>query len=264
MYDKDRLTFSQVSIKAAAQSPQYYDQNVEDGLARGIEGPANAVIDKVCRQEALNNAERTQLSMYLLTMATRGPRQRRKALEEVAPKALEATIKEIEAQIQKVIDESGGDQRAIARMKELHAVRETFAKTPPKNIVDLIRIPFWSEQTVLCVHNMVWRIVPAPPETFYLTCDTPTHLSEWAGVGTPQSELTFPISMDLALIGSHTGQPATIEHVPAQEGLVTEVNRRMVNCTERFIFSHIKEDWIAELADNPPPFNRIQWLAPVL
>lgn len=118
---------------------QYYDQDVEEGLAQDIEGPGYAVIDKVRRQEALNNTERTQLSMYLLTMATRGPRQRRKALEEVAPKALDSTIKEIEAQIQKAIDESGGDPRAIARMKELHAVREKVAKTPPKNIVDLIR-----------------------------------------------------------------------------------------------------------------------------
>lgn len=263
MYDKERRTFSQVSIKAAAQSRGYYDQDVEEGLAQDIERPGNAAIDTLRRQHALNNTERTQLSMYLLTMATRGPRHRRKALEEVAPKALESTIKEIEADIQKWIDESGGDPLAIARMMELHAVRENLATTPPKNILDLIRIPFWSEETVLCVHNMVWRIIPAPSSTYYLTCDTPTHLSEWAGVGTPQSELTFPISKDLALIGSHTGQPATIEHLPAQADLVAEVNRRMVNCAERFIFSHVKDVWIAELADTPPPFNRIQWLAPV-
>jgi len=264
MYDKHRRAYSQVSIKAAAQSREYYDQDVEEGLAQDIEGPGNAALDKVRREEALNNTERTQLSIYLLTMATRGPRQRRKALEEVAPKALESTIKEIEAQIQKAIDESGGHPRTIARMQELHAVREKVTNTLPQNIVDLIRIPYWSEQTVLCVHNMVWRIVPAPPGTFYLTCDTPTHLSEGAGVGTPQSELTFPISKDLALIGSHTAQPATIEHVSAQAELVNEVNRRMMNCAERFVFSHVKEDWVAELADNPPPFNRIQWLAPGL
>jgi Protein of unknown function (DUF4238) len=139
-------------------------------------------------------------------------------------------------------------------------VREKFSKAPPQNIVDMIRTPFWSPETILCVHNMVWRVVVAPPLTFYLTCDTPTHLSEWAGVGTPESELTFPISKDLALIGSHTGRAASIDYVHPQGELVAEVNRRMVNCAERFIFSHAKDAWISELANNPPPFNRIRWI----
>jgi len=255
MYDKVRNAFSRVSIKRAAQSREYYDREVEEGLAQVIERPANAAIEKTLRREPLNNRERSHVSLYLLTMATRGPRQRRKISEGIAPKALDSTFKELQADIQ----ESRGDPRAHARMKELEDAREKFSRTPPQNIVDLIRTPFWSERTAECVHNMVWRIVPAPPSTFYLTCDTPTHLSEWAGVCTTKSELTFPITRKIALIGSHTGRPASIEYLDPQADLLAEINRRMVNCAERFIFSHAKEDWVAELADNPPPFNRIRW-----
>jgi hypothetical protein len=181
-------------------------------------------------------------------------------LEEIAPKALDSTVKELEDGIRTWIEESGDDPRAHARMKELDNVREKISKSVPQNIVNMIRRPYWSPKTVLCVHNMVWRVVPAPPPTFYLTCDTPTHLSEWAGVGTPESELTFPISTDIALIGSHNGRPASIEYLSPQPQLVAEVNRRILNCTERFVFSHTNERWMAELADSPPPFNRIQWI----
>lgn len=260
MYDRVQRIFSQLPIKIAAQSREYYAPEVESGLAETIEGPANVAVEKLRQQEPLNNSERTSISLYLLTMATRGPRRRRKALEEIAPKALDSTIKELETEIKAWIEESGGDPRAHAHLKELEQCREKFSKTPPQNIVDMVRTPFWSERTLLCVHNMIWRIVPAQSPTFFLTCDTPTHLSEWAGVGTPESELTFPISKEIALIGSHTGPAASIEYLPPQADLVAEVNRRIVNCTERFVFSHAKEGWIAELADNPPPFNRIQWI----
>ncbi len=259
MYDKVCHAFSQVSIKCAAQSRRYYDREVEAGLAE-IEEQANTAIEKIWRYEPLGNRERSYVSLYLLTMATRGPRHRRKILEEIAPKSLDSIIKEHEAGIEKWIEESGDDPRAHAQMKELEKVREKFSKTPPQNIVDIVRTPFWSQRTVECVHNMIWRMVPAPPQTLYLTCDTPTHFSEWAGVGTPGSELTFPTSKNIALIGSHTGSAASIEYLPSQVDLVAEVNRRIVNCAERFIFSHTKDDWIAELAENPPPFNRIRWI----
>jgi hypothetical protein len=260
MYDKVQRTFLQVAIKYAAQSREYYDSEVEEGLADTIEGPANSAIAKMLRHELLDNKERTHVSLYLLTMATRGPRQRRKSLEEIAPKALESTVKKFEAAIEAWIEESDGDPRALARKKELGDIREKISKNVPQNIVDMIRVPYWSEKTVECVHNMIWRVVSAPHPSFFLTCDTPTHLSEWAGVGSPHSELTFPISSDIALIGSHRGRPAWTEYLVPQADLVAEVNRRMVNCAERFVFSHAKDDWIAELADNPPPFNRIQWI----
>ena len=259
MYDKVQRAFSQVPIKSAAQSRKYYDPEVEAGLAETIEGPAKTPIEKIRRREPLDNRERTHVSLYLLTMATRGPRQRRKVLEEIAPKDLDSTINEFAADIEEWIEESDGDPRAHARMNELESVREKLSKTPPQNIIDIVRTPFWSERTVLCVHNMIWRMVPAPSPTFYLTCDTPTHLSGWAGVCTPASELTFPISKDIALIGAHTGRAASIEYLHPEADLVAEVNRRIVNCAERFIFSHAKDDWIAELADNPPPCNRLQW-----
>ena len=193
-------------------------------------------------------------------MATRGPRQRRKTLEEIAPQAIESVRKEIEADSREWIKESDGDPWAVARLKELEEVREKFSRILPENITKMARTPFWSEATVECVHNMVWRILPASPETFFVTSDTPTHLWENAGVGTPESELTFPIGKDLAMLGSHIGRPATVECVSPQANLVDEINRRMVADAERFIFSHVKEDWIAEWVENPPSLNKIGWI----
>jgi hypothetical protein len=269
MYDKKLRVWSQVAIESAAQARRYYDDDVERGLAETIEDPGNRAIKKLLRRVRLNNAERTHLSLHLLTMATRGPRQRRKTLEEIAPIAIAETIKETRAQIEAFGQEPGRAARAEARLRELEAVEAKFSKSTPKQILDHVRTPFWSEETVLCVHNMVWRIVPAPSGRFFLTSDTPTHISEWAGVGTAQSELTFPISKSFALLGSHAaGRPGTIEYLgylesrddsDRQNDLVREVNRRMVNCTDRFVFCHRKESWIAAWADSPPPINRIRW-----
>jgi Protein of unknown function (DUF4238) len=258
MYDRERRVWAQVAVESAAQARRYYDADVERGLAETIEHPANRAIEKLLKRLRLDNAERTHLSLYLLTMATRGPRQRRKSLE-TAPIAIAETIKEVRAQIEAFGEKPGRKAKAEARLKELDALAVKFSKSLPKQVLDQVRTPFASEESLLPVHNMVWRVVPAPSGRFYITCDTPTHISEWAGVGTPQSELTFPISKDVALIGSHTGRPGTIEYLEPQEDLVREVNRRMVNCVERFIFSHKKEGWIAAGADSPPDINRIRW-----
>ena len=260
MYDKERRVWSQVAIKHAAQARDYYDADVEAGLAETIEGPADLAIKKLLEHKRLTNAERTCLSLHLLTMATRGPRQRRKTLEEIAPLAIAETVKEVRAQIETFGEKPGRKAQAEARLEELDTIAAKFSKLPPKQIIDRVRTPFASEESLKPVHNMVWRIVPAPSGRFYITCDTPTHISEWAGVGTPQSELTFPISKDVALIGSHTGRPGTIEYLEPQDNLVREVNRRMLNYTERFVFSHRKEGWIAAWADNPPAFSGIRWL----
>jgi hypothetical protein len=261
MYDKVRRTWSQVAIKNAAQARNYYETDVEAGLSETIEGPANLAIEKLLKHQWIDNSSRTSLTLYLLTMATRGPRFRRQTLEKMAPLAIAKVVGEVRTQIEAFGSTPGHEARADALLKELEVIPAKFAKCPPKEILDRARTPFWSEETARAVHNMAWCLVPAPSGRFDLTCDTPAHISEWAGVGTPQSELTFPISKSLALMGSHSaGRPGAFEFLTPQEDLVAEVNRRMVNCAERFVFSHRKESWIATWANSPPSFNRVRWL----
>ena len=234
MYDKKTRNFVQASVSKVAQEPDFYAQDVESALAEVVERPGNICIGKLLRRERLDNAERTQLSFYMLTMATRGPRQRKKSLSLV-PEVLENIIGDTRQEIEAWIRERPEDaEQARTRLKELDSVKEKFSKEIPQQIRDQICTPFWSERTLECLHNMAWHILPAPPSMHFVTCDTPAHFFDGFGLGTPNSEFTFSISRSHALIGEHHHSWGTIFEKP-QAQLVKEVNRRILSHAERFV-----------------------------
>ena len=100
MYDKKTDKFVQATVSKVAQEAEFYSQDVEDALADVVEKPGNICIEKLLRRERLDNAARTQLSLYLMTMATRGPRHRRKSLEH-APEVLKGVIGETRNEIER-------------------------------------------------------------------------------------------------------------------------------------------------------------------
>jgi hypothetical protein len=131
----------------------------------------------------------------------------------------------------------------------------------PQNIIDQIRRPFWSERAVECIHNMYWHIVPAPQGTYFVTSDTPAHLFDCYGVGTPESEYTITLSKGFALIGEHTRKwGIKFEKPRACAQIAKEINRRILSHAERFVFSPRKDGWIATVAQKTAPYlSRIRW-----
>jgi hypothetical protein len=258
LYDKKTGRFAKAAISKVAQEPDFYSPDVERALAEVVEQPGNIAIDKLLRREPINNQERTHLSLYLMTMLTRGPRQRRKSLER-APDILKGVVSDVRGEIEAWVEDGTDPELAAARMKELCEVEERFSRGIPSHVLDLIRTPFWSERTVECIHNMRWHILPAPPGTFFVTCDTPVHLFDCYGVGTSDSELTFTISKDFALIGEHQGSWGTVFEKP-QPQLAKEVNRRILSHAERFVFSPRKAGWIAGVTNKECPYlSQIRW-----
>lgn len=260
VYDKKQRKFFSSTVRDTGHEHGFYDDAIESGLANTIEGPVQVPLGKLINRQSIDNTERTRISLYFLTMATRGPRFRRLLLESIAPAAIAKTLDATKQQIKQFATCSKNGQNAVSRLSELEGVREKFAKHLPPEIELMIRTPYFSDETLMAVHNMVWRIMPVSSGMFLVTSDTPAHISEFAGVGTAESEFTFPISKDLCLIGSHTGKPCSVEYLPAQPHIIDEVNRRIIGSAERFIYSHVKEDWIGSLAVNPQPINRINWL----
>ena len=84
---------------------------------------------------------------------------------------------------------------------------------------------------------MTWRIIDIPRDRLLVTADGPAHYFESLGLGSVESELTFPIDSTSVLIGSYTGDPKSTLHLRGKTELVKEVNRRMITCAERFVFS---------------------------
>ncbi|MBX3427581.1 MAG: DUF4238 domain-containing protein [Pirellulales bacterium] len=261
MYDKQTDNFTKAAISKVAQQADFYSPDVEESLAQVVEKPGNKGLAKLLNREELDNKERTEVSFYLLNMASRGPRYRA-IIERIAQEQLDEVDKETRKTIEDWISEGGPDlELAKARLAELDAVREKFSKNLPQQLVDQIRTPFWSERTVECIHNMAWHILPATPDQHFVTSDTPAHFFEGPGLCTKQSEFTFPISKDFALVGEHQRSWGTTFETP-QLRLVKEVNRRVLSYVQRFAFSPHPHDWIRTVVQKKKPTVRqIVWIS---
>ncbi len=258
MYDKQSRKFCKAGIAKVAQENGYYDPEIEKALAGVVEGPGKIAIDKLLNREKFDKAERSKLSLYFMIMLTRGPRQRNNSLEQV-PETMAEVLAETEAEIRQWIADEPNNPMTHQRLQELEHVRAKFSAEMPQNIIDQIRRPFWSEQTVECIHNMFWHILPAPAGTYFVTCDTPAHLFNYYGVGTLESEYTITLSKDFALIGERKRNWG-IGYERPQAQIAKEINRRILSHAERFVFSPRKDDWIDIVAQKTDPYlSRINW-----
>jgi hypothetical protein len=259
MFDKKSGRFVRAGVGAVAQEAGFYSPEVEKALADVVESPGNLCVAKLRRREKLDNADRSRLSLYMMIMATRGPRKRQESLK-IAPQAITDVVAELRQQIDKWIEQEGDNAEvAKLRLRELESAGERFSKELPREVLDRIRAPFWSEATVECILNMAWHILQAPPSMYFVTSDTPAHFFDGIGLGNVESEFTFPIAKDLALIGEHrSGRRTVFEHPRPQ--IVKEVNRRLISHATRFVFAPQKEPWIEAVALKPAPsLNLIRW-----
>ena len=260
VYDKKLSRFKHLPIKVVAQEPGFYDQSTEKALSENIEGPANTVLAALRKEKSLDRNHRLKLALYISAMIMRVPRRRRKA-REMVPSAIQSTVDRTRNAVESLARRKGTDRLQVQRMlNEIERVRKMFQLEPPPNLVHQIRSPWPSEKMVRTVYDMVWRIVRAPANAQFLTGDNPAFFFEGFGLGTPRAELTFPIASDLALFGCWQGHKADLIHIQARPVLVRELNRRVASGSERFVFFHSEQAWVATVADKQDPhLSEIRW-----
>lgn len=260
-YDKKERRFSQTpaSIRRVAQQRGFYDEDVERELNELVESPGNQAIDKLRSNLPITDEERLNLAIYIATMVHRVPRHRERA-KEIAPKALSEVVSKLKSQILAVAEEQRLDDSIIAkRLAEVDAADERCRETPPPEIIRQLRAPWPSEPIVGLILAMTWRFVSTEGPTYFITSDNPAFFFECYGLGSPESELTFPLSGNLALLGSW--QPgADLRLLPARQQLVKEANRRLASAATRFLFYRERKEWVATIANKKRPYlSRIRW-----
>lgn len=259
MYDKKLRQFTNPGIKSVAQESGYYDNDVEQQLSELVEKPANKVLDKLRNQEKITETDRIHLSIYIATMLKRVPKRRAEAYLMI-PSVVEKTIIKVRAQIQEWGQTTQNKELFERRLLEVEAAEKKLRNETPDFLIEQIRQPWASEEMISAIYTMTWRIAYSPASDFYITTDNPAYFFKAYGIATPKSELTFPISTDLALFASWQGEQNTVIYAQAKPKLVREANKRLMSGAERFIFSHRQEDWIAKISDKPNPYlSRIQW-----
>jgi Protein of unknown function (DUF4238) len=260
MYNKAVRQFSKIPIKVAVQEADYFDPETEKELSESVEGPAHVVLARLRRREPISTDDRLHFAVYVATMIMRVPGRRRKSFEMMPP-VLERTVEEIRTLINEWAQDPNVDQKLVARrLEEVERAHEKLSHEPPTEVINQIRSPWPNRKFVELIYGMTWRLVISDETNRFLTSDNPAYFFEAYGLGKPETEVTFPLSSDLALLASWQGPREGLIMVQAKPVLVKEVNRRVASGAERFVFYHERRDWVATLADKPRHFlSRIPW-----
>jgi len=259
MYDKRLRQFSNPGIKSVAQEPEFYTNDAEQQLNELVEKPANKVLDKLRNQERITDTDRIHLSVYIATMMKRVPKRRTEAYAMI-PSVFEKAFSKVRTQIQEWGQTTQNKEVFERKLLELEAAEKKLQNEAPEFLSEQIREPWANEEWISAIYTMAWRIARSPASDFFITSDNPAYFFKDYGIATPKSELTFPISTDLALFANWQGEQNTTIYVQARPALVREANKRLMSGAERFVFSHRKVDWIAKISDKPNPYlPRIRW-----
>jgi hypothetical protein len=259
-YDKQKGSVRRVPVAAVAQQAGYFDADTESLLSCNVEGRGHAALKSLRTDRKIPTPdERKWFTLYVATMLMRTPRRRRKAWELV-PRALEDTIDEFNSLIDKWAEGGGDPELVTRRRREAELARVRFRADPPEAAMEQIRSPWPTERVVGLIYQMTWRIITSTGPQYFLTGDNPAFFFESYGIAQPESELTFPLGRDLALVGNWQGDPRTSVMLTTTQPIVREINRRIVAGSERFVFSSKPQAWVKTVAEKSRPYlSRIRW-----
>lgn len=226
-------------IEKVAQSPGFYDPNVERDLATLVEGPTKPILDLLRRGEDVGDAGRTAVAVYAATCLKRVPRHRERGMAMI-PDMLEIVVERTRGDLPAL---AGGDPVREEKLRaDLDAVHAKYRVEPPQAVVDQIHNPRPTHEQVDVIRRMAWRLLITDASEPFLTSDNNLFYFEDLGLGRETSEFAFPISPTHCLHGCF--QPlrlgGTIETRNAERPLVHEINRRMANNATKLLFANIK------------------------
>jgi Protein of unknown function (DUF4238) len=261
LYDKRGEAPRLAAIDKVAQSHEFYTVEQEEKLAAIVEGPANPVIEKLVNGLSLTYKERKQLSLYIAVMLRRVPYRRRRIYEAIVPPVFNEIFADVRDEITAACEAASvAPELVSARLERLGEAERNALSNPPAEIHEAVRQPWPTPKMVLAVFNMAWRVLEAKGEIMYMTSDNPAFYFESYGLGTENSELTFPLSTTQCLHGCWQGPKASLCFLEAKQTFVKEANRRVASTTERLAFYHQDVDWLQPFLKKESHYlSRIQW-----
>jgi len=108
--------------------------------------------------------------------------------------------------------------------------------------------PDKTPQSVEVLSQMTWRFLIAPNGQYFITSDNPLFFFHWMGIGKKRSEVTFPITKDMALWATWRIDLAE-GFFPALPRVLKEINRRTASISSTYLYSPRSEKWIQTLAN---------------
>lgn len=246
-YRKGTREVFKTAIHNVAQENNFYPKEMEKYLADEVEGPANPVIQKIRALQPLTAEDKMVLSKYMNVLWKRVP-QHREWMKGKAPEIMNPVFERIDNELvelgKKYPEKIDLAEKHRRKLQEFRTFKESdllydiwLANIPPEK----------TPQSVEVLSQMTWRFFKTENGGYFITSDNPLFFFRWMGIGKPQSEVTFPITQNIALWATwrtdiHEG------YFPARPQVVKEINRRTSSIANQYLFSPRLETWILTLA----------------
>jgi len=232
--------------KSVGGENNFYSREVDRLLTHQVEAPAHKILKKIRDRVEISQEEKNVFSIYILVMSKRVPNGLRR-FKEMAPQVLENLRADLSAEYEKFIaDNPDRIQAAKKRRLEAEEMLAVFGANPHKDIWQELIDPDKTPRSIQTLSNMEWCFLIHDREPAFLTCDDPVFFFSELGIGQPRSELTFPISSNIALFA--TWKPRGL-YQQANKANIEEVNRRTVSNATKYIFHALDEEWVMRLTN---------------
>jgi uncharacterized protein DUF4238 len=238
------------SIRNAGAEKDFYadpkegsvkDFETFENILESLEKPANPIFQKLRARQMISNEEKCLFSHYIILMHRRVRSGREKVKNQLSKHPYEPS----KALFQKTNLPDTPETRAeLKKVSDNLAQKEGFEIQAHNRITAAVPDSFLIE----VLQKMTWSFYVAPMPHTFVTSDNPVFISEKFGLGKNISELSFPISADIALIASWN-RFLKEEFSEAKPQLLKELNRRTINAASQHVYFSKNPEWVKSILD---------------
>lgn len=261
-YIKSKYNPRQAPISKVGFERDYYavpdrqggtDFNKYEDILQTKETAADTLLRKIRNQQMISKAEKIIFAEYIVSFISRVPRFENH-LESLWPDSIQIekdrTIRHISRLKKKYQQIPHDDQEKLVKWQNKICIWEKVLEVSPKDLPREGSRMLMAKGNVNAVHiisQMTWQFLTAPQGDFFITNDNPVFFFEKLGIaGHPRSEVTFPISSDIALVASLNRElPEKIFSAKSQE--LKEINRRSARSAMKQVYCSKSESWVANI-----------------
>lgn len=211
-----------------------------ENILESLEKPANAIFQKLLARQAITREEKCIFSQYIILMQTR-VWAGREQIKKLLPKTI-ADSKPSKELFQETNFTDTPELRAKWKEKA-----EELGSRPGYyiNLHNRITAIAPDSFTVQALQQMTWTFYVASTSCAFFTGDNPVFIPKNNGLGKNNSELSFPISTDIALNASWD-RTRKEGFEAAKSQIVKEINHRTVSQSSKIYFSQ-DCDWVVTM-----------------
>jgi hypothetical protein len=252
VYDKKENRRYPTQVRSTANETGFYSTesgstHVEQYLANSIENPANPVLIKIRNRQKITQQDKHLLANYMVTMMKRVP-QSKEILKQRAPIVAEEVQAELSETFSTMYGERNSSDELVQKLEiESKEILDRYVNEFPKDVWLKAIPPEMTPRLVHCLRTMTWVFLVSDDGPVFLTCDDPVCFFRGMGIDKLESEVTFPISSDIALWLTWRKDLLEGYYVP-QKFVLKEINRRVAKNTTRFLYHAMDEEWILPFA----------------